>query len=273
MEKDNIKPIFEYSDYKSYVLDLVAAYPKEGRGVFGKLAKALNVSSVLISQIFKGDKDLQIDHTIPLCKFFVLNELETEYFVALVSRKRAGNKELRHFYEQQIFQIQNKALNLKNHLNNNNEVSDEAKTEFYSTWIYAAIRNSCALPEVQTIDDLAELYRLPLNVLEEKVQFLLKNNLIAEGEEGLKLGIGSTHIPKESSLVHSHRKNWRLKAIDSFSNNDPEDLFFVAPMVISEDLAIKLRADLVDLIKGLYRDAPEGDPEVTCCLNIDLFRF
>ncbi|MCF8059414.1 MAG: TIGR02147 family protein [Bacteriovoracaceae bacterium] len=265
--------IYEYLDYKEYIINLASTYPKGGRGLFGKMAKALGVSSVLVSQIFKGAKDLQLDHAILLCKFFELNELETEYFVALLSKQRAGNKTLRDFYNQQIFQLQTRALNLKNHLPKKNEVSEESKTEFYSSWIYSAIRQSCALEEVKTIEDLQELYSLPPHILQEKVNFLIKNNLLVKNKEGLNLGIGSTYLSKESSLVHSHRKNWRLKAIDSFSNNNPEDLFFVAPMVISEDLAVKLRAKFVEMIKELYEEAPKAAPEVTCCLNIDFFRF
>ncbi len=273
MRENKTTPIYDFLDYKLYILHLVSTYPKEGRGVFGKMAKAIGVSSVLISQIFKGSKDLQLDHAIGVCDFFEMTELETQYFIALLSKQRAGNKALRDFYNKQIYDIQNQALNLKSYIKNKDEVSEEAKSEFYSTWIYAAIRQSCALEEIKSIDDLSELYSLARDIVEEKVNFMLRNNLLSQTDEGLTLGIGSTHISKDSPLVHSHRKNWRLKAIDSFSNHNPEDLFFVAPMVISEEMADKLRAKLVSYIKELYDEAPKHDPEVTCCLNIDLFRF
>ncbi|EQC52651.1 hypothetical protein M901_2895, partial [Bacteriovorax sp. DB6_IX] len=52
MSEKELSPIYEYLDYKQYINDLISTYPKEGRGVFSKLAKSINVSSVLISQIY-----------------------------------------------------------------------------------------------------------------------------------------------------------------------------------------------------------------------------
>ncbi|OIQ20848.1 MAG: hypothetical protein BM556_02575 [Bacteriovorax sp. MedPE-SWde] len=270
---NKLEPIFEYSDYKKYTLELISTYPKEGRGVFSQLSKSLNVSSVLISKIFKGDKDLSIDQAVLTCDFFEFNELESDYFITLVSKARAASTETRKYFEKKLYDLQLKALDVKNRISKQNEISEEAKCEFYSSWIYTAIRQSCALEEINTEEDLCEIFKLPAHTIREKVEFLKNNGLLKEENNTLSLGMNSTYLSKDNPLIHSHRKNWRLKAIDSFTNNNENDLFFVAPMVISEEIATKLREKLLSVIQELYKDAPEQDAEATYCLNIDLFNF
>jgi uncharacterized protein (TIGR02147 family) len=273
MAEKELTPIYEYLDYKKFVAELIATFPKEGRGVFSKLAKSINVSSVLISQIFKGVKDLTIDQAILTANFFEFKELETEYFVNLVSKARAATPELRKFYDQKIFDIQNKSLDIKNRINKQENISDEAKAEFYSSWMYSAIRLSCALEEISNVQEITEFFNLHEPLVQEKVDFLLKNGLLKEEDGALQIGVNSTHLGKDNPLVHGHRKNWRLKAIDSFSNNNVNDLFYVAPMVVSEDIAVKLREKILQFIEELYKEVPKEAPETTYCLNIDFFNF
>lgn len=273
MSEKELSPIYEYLDYKQYINDLISTYPKEGRGVFSKLAKSINVSSVLISQIFKGEKDLTIDQAILTSQFFEMKELETEYLITLVSKARAATLELRKYYDQKIFEIQNKSLDIKNRITKTEDISDGAKAEFYSNWLYSGIRLSCALDEISNVKEIAEFFNLQEPLVKEKVDFLLKNGLLKEEDGALQIGVNSTHLGKDNPLVHNHRKNWRLKAIESFANNNANDLFYVAPMVVSEDIAVKLREKILHFIEELYKEVPKEAPETTYCLNIDFFNF
>jgi adenylosuccinate lyase len=51
------------------------------------MAQAIGSTSTIMSQVFKGDRQLTLEQASDLCRFFGFTELETEYFIALVEFK------------------------------------------------------------------------------------------------------------------------------------------------------------------------------------------
>ena len=56
--------IFEFDSYKDYVKTHVESLPNGGRGEWGRIARAIGVNSTMVSQIFKGPKDLSIEQAL-----------------------------------------------------------------------------------------------------------------------------------------------------------------------------------------------------------------
>ena len=82
--------VFLAKDYKELVNNMVKSRPNNGRGEFKKISEFLGVSSVLVSQIFKGSKNISIEQGHKLGSYFGFIDLEKRYFVALISYCRAG---------------------------------------------------------------------------------------------------------------------------------------------------------------------------------------
>jgi plasmid maintenance system antidote protein VapI len=90
--------IFEFAEYKTFVNQKIKSMPKGGHGQFLKIAKILNVHTTMVTHIFKGDSNLSIEQGLKLANYLGLNELETEYFVALINQARAANQDSRNFF-------------------------------------------------------------------------------------------------------------------------------------------------------------------------------
>ncbi len=76
--------IFEYRDYREFMVELLHSMPKRGHGVLTQWAKALRVSIPLMSQILKGIKGMTHETADDLSRHLGLSEKEIDYFLLLV---------------------------------------------------------------------------------------------------------------------------------------------------------------------------------------------
>src|SRR2546430_13286005 len=87
--------LFEFTEYKQYVQNWLKNMPKNGHGQLSRIAKHLNISSVSVSHIFNGPRELSEEQAVELAEFFGFSELESEYFLLLVQLERAGTHKLK----------------------------------------------------------------------------------------------------------------------------------------------------------------------------------
>ena len=81
--RETMLPIYNFNDYKEFINSLVQKCPNRGRGVYARLAKFMDVSSVLVSQVLKGDRNFSRDKLFLVTQFFELDEINTEYLITL----------------------------------------------------------------------------------------------------------------------------------------------------------------------------------------------
>ena len=87
--------LFEQTDYKAYLLALIATYPSKGRGIHRSMAEAIRCQVAYISHVLAGDYHFSIEQAEASARFFGLSRAESEFFVLLVSHNRSGTTELR----------------------------------------------------------------------------------------------------------------------------------------------------------------------------------
>jgi uncharacterized protein (TIGR02147 family) len=264
--------VFDYSNYKKYVVDLVASMPKKGRGQYSKIALQLKINTVVVSQIFSGTRDLTLEQAYMLTQFFGMNELEKEYFLNLVQKEKASHHELKKHFEQKLKEIKSKSQDLKEIIESQ-ELDDEAKFQFYSQWYYSAIRLSTLLPGHNSAEAIAQKLKLPLKRVKEVVEFLLRYGLLAEEKEKLKIGPLKTHIGADSPYVIRHHTNWRMKSLENMESLNESEFFFTAPMVLSEEMMAELKRKILELVQDMQEKIKHAKDEKMACLNIDLFEL
>ncbi len=265
--------IFEYSDYKQFVVERVAQMPHKGRGQFRLMGLHLNLGSTVISQIFKGARDLTPEHGVKLCDFLGLAEIESKYFMTLLLKARAGTHELKNYYLKEEEKLKKEGQQIKSRITVHQEITEEHKALFYSDWIYSGIRMLSAVGKYNTVDDFAEYFRLPRSRVQQVVEFLLRTGLCVEENGIIKVGPQSTHLDNKSPLVNSHRKNWHLKAIEKMNGQNDDDLFYSAPMSLSREDRGIIREELVGVISKTLKRVHKSNEENVACLNIDWFEF
>jgi uncharacterized protein (TIGR02147 family) len=266
--------IFEYTDYKQYISEWVSSRPKQGRGLYSKIASELRTNTVTISQVFRGERQLTPEQGLVLAKFINLNTKETEAFLVMIQIARASTQDLKDYYLQKFNDLKKETQELSKRLDINQPLSNEARAQFYSDWTYSGLRLYCAREDMETFDDIIKAIGLKKQNLQVVLNFLLDNGLVKYQEDGrLTIGMLSTHLESNSPYINNLRRNWRLLALDKTLERNKEDLFYSAPMVISKADIPRIREKLLSFITELTKEISESQCEETACLNIDWFRF
>jgi uncharacterized protein (TIGR02147 family) len=265
--------IFEYADYRLYVVERIQKLPKRGRGEFQKIAKTLGMHTSSISQVFKGLKGLTPEQGSRLAEHLGLNDLESDYLLNLVEKERAGTKDLQARIEKRLHKIREMASQLVNRLPRDQVLSEESKALFYSNWFYSAIRLATDIEGLQTIEALSEYFSLQPALVNEVLQFLLACGLCVEQDGLYKMGPKRTHLEATSPLISRHHMNWRMKAIErSTKLEHSEELQLSSPVVLSKKDALYVKSLLMTQIQDVLKTAAPSRSEALYCLNVDWFK-
>ncbi|MEC9281460.1 MAG: TIGR02147 family protein [Bdellovibrionota bacterium] len=267
------KGIFDFKICRKFLEYYIESLPKRGRGFPRKLAKAIDVSPVVISQVLSGARMFTTEQAFATADFLDLSPLEKDYFMAIVNKERAGTKALSQYYNEQASIALGKHSEIQNRIKNTKELDDNVKAIYYSEWYYSAIKLIVCNPEVNTAEDIAEVLPIPLQRIREVLQFLEEYQLIAKNGTSYSWKASSTHVPASSPLVNRHHQNWRVRAANNMlrEKDNTEEIFFTSPMIIDGACAVKLRERILNFISSSQKLTTEAPSDKLFCLNIDLF--
>ena len=265
--------IFEFNDYKKFLLSYLKGLPKKGHGEAGKMARSMGVNSTMVSQVLRGHTHLSQEQSFKLTKHLGLSSLETEYFMNLVSMNRAGDHETAAYFAKQLQRLQNLNLSIKDRLNLQSDLTEENQAQYYSHWFYSAIWLLTAIPETQTREALAQRLNLPIDMVSRTLEFLQEIGLVREEKGHYKIHGTHIHVPDTSPHVRRHHMNWRTQAIQKIETADFSNaLFFTGPTVISTKDFEKIKAVLLESLDEIQKISGPSPSEELCCLNIDWFK-
>lgn len=258
-------------DYRDFIELKIKAHPLKGKGVKTKWAQHLGVNSSFISQVLKGQKELSPEQGVQTAEFFSLGEHEKEYLTYLVLWDRATNPDYKSILEKQLFKIEEQYKKLDWRTQPEVKMPLEQQAIFYSDWVYSAIRQSVAIPNINTPQALAEKLQLPLVKINDVLVFLLQTGLVEERNGKLFIGPARTHIDSTSPWIKNHHSNWRIQAIEHVMSSNPNKLHFSAPLTISKKDIPTVREFCTELIEKTSNVVKESKSEVFYCMNIDWF--
>ncbi len=265
--------IFEFNNYKNFIRSYLKTLPKRGHGQYRKFAQALGMHTTLVSQVFNGDKDLNLDQASDLSDFLGLNAAEADYFLTLVEHARAASYRLKQKLQTRLENSREKSKTLKTHIDESQDLSDENKAIFYSRWYYAAIHLLVEIEKFNAPEEIAKHLNLPIAGVREALEFLTGVGLCLKQNNKYKVGKTRTFIPKDSFLVTRHHQNWRLRSQLAMENLSVDELVVTAPVTLTKNDAELVHREIIQLIKGLNKMIEHPKPEVAYCLNVDWFKI
>lgn len=265
--------IYEFTSYKAYLEGQIHALPKRGRGEMTRIAHALDVHTTMVTHVLKGKLQFTLEQTLKLADHWALNELETEYLVALVQLERAGDKRAKVFCRKRVDELRSRALNLSNRLDTKNELSESDRAQFYSSWIYTYLRLLSAINEFSSEQAMAKATGLSLSSVRVALEFLVSRGLCIEQNGKIKYGPTHTYLEAASPLVVTHHLNWRRKSSERFDQLRPEDLVFTYPVAMSEKEFLVVREKLVQFIEEFKKTVTPSPSENLYCLNLDWLKM
>jgi len=263
--------IFDYQDYKKYINDYIKTLPQNGRGQYHKMAKVLNTSTSLISQIFKSDREMTMEQGYLLANYLKLDLPETRYFITMLSLAKAGNYKLKTFFSSELKLQKKEADKLNQRLKVNQILKDEEMAIFYSDALYSKVRLLTSLPHINSPEDLAKVTDVEIDKINEVLKFLMEKGLVVYQSKKLEMGPSRTHVSKDSPFLKNHHRNWRLKSIERQSLDTSEDLFFTGPMTIEKKHYQEIKELLTKTLEKIFSTLEKTKAEGFYCLNMDFF--
>ncbi len=264
---------YRYEDYRELLQDWLKSQPKAGRGIAQRLAEHLRVSTVLVSQVLNGSRSLQPEYAYGLAQFMGLTPNETEYFLLLVQYENAGTAEYKAHLKKRIESSQTSALQVKNRVTKDIQLSEEAKAKFYSHWLYSAVRLLTDIPDLQTPRALAKALNLDGARVSEILEFLVEQKLCLQESGKYKMAVRSTHLENGSPWIYSRQLQWRQKGLQEMEKAGQNSLFYTGPMVLSEKDKVWVREQLIQIIRTVTERVRNSPSESLMCLNLDWFEL
>ncbi len=267
--------IFDFQDYKTYINDYVSSLPNLGRGEYGRIAKAASISSTLVSQVFKGERELTLDQAFLIAEYLNLNSDEGTYFELLVLKQRSGIKRKSEMYQAKIIDLQKKNKSFKKHIKPKKlELTQKEEIKYYTEWLHSALRLISEIKGYQHIEEISLKLKIDLNIIKESAEFLSKVGLV-EYNNGVVRGLKKNiHQEKSSPLDSLRQQTWRMKALENFQRKKREDYFFNALMTINSKQIDEIKEILQSSVGLIGKQVGQTTvPDEMMCLNIDFFEI
>lgn len=262
-----MKSIFEFPNYQSFLLD----YFQQKRGNQSRLGEHLACRSSFLTQVIDQRVELSMEQAHKIPDFLGLSKNEKFAFILLVQKEKIQDAQGKKFLDEQIKELNVQNKTIKGRLENIEELSDEAKARYYSSWIYGAVHILCAFENIRDIDDLSAHLKMDVASLSECVQFLLEHRLLEGGPRELKIGKRQIHLGHDSRYVHSHHTNWRLKAIEKLSLQKAQGTHFSSLIGISKKDAEPINEILLRAVSEINQVVQKSGEEAAYVVNLDFF--
>lgn len=272
MTNKTTKPnLFEFSDYRAYILKWIESRPNGGRGAKSVIAETSRCHLAYISQVLKGNSHFSLEQAESLNALFEHGEEESIFFLLLVEFGKAGTHSLQKHFEKQIQKILNERLLLKNRFTDKKTLIPENQVIYYSHWAYCAIHMAVLNPNLRSPGEIAKYFDISITKTLEILDFLTSVGLIKKEGTDFFPGDVRIHLGNDSSMISKHHSNWRIQAIRSLERETPQELHYSGVISISKEDLPKVREALVralETVRGIVKDSAD---ETVYCYALDFF--
>ena len=274
-----MKSVFEFDDYQLFLRTWIKNQAHNGRGEINRLAGYLNVNSTLISQVLSQRKEFSFDQAFKVTQFLGLDESETDFFLALLQKARAGTHSYKTYLEKKKTSLRKSSTNLKTRITKDRELTDFEKATYYSSYLYSAIRLYCDLVSLgktniqgKTLTEISDYFGIKRDLALQHLQFLITCGLIKKVEDQYQSTNEMIFIGRDSALITRHHVNWRLQSLKRIESISEDELCFTFPLSISKKDFLVVREELVKVLQRIQTISKSSASEEVVFINIDCLR-
>lgn len=265
--------VFEYTNYKLFVDKKLTALGKNQRGYKQKAAEYIGCQPSYLSQVLNGKPHLTLEQAYKLNRFFHHDTMESRYFILLIEHSRAGTKELKDFFAEQLNELKQTRFDLKKRLQDTEQISTEAMNKYYSTWYYCAVHMALAVPEMQDVRLIAQRFHLSENTVADVIQFLESSGLIEKKNGRYLFTKMKIHLGRDSDFIQRHHINWRSQTLQSVEKNLAHDLHFSSVFALSKSDFETVKEIFINAIEFANKVIDTSDSQEVCAIALDVFRY
>jgi uncharacterized protein (TIGR02147 family) len=265
------KNVFDFNTYRPY-LQMKLGGIKTRDGSKSKFSESVNMKLSYLSQVLQEKVHISLEQAERGNNFFKHSDDESHYFLLMVQKDRSGTHQLKKYFEDQMRAVLGKRKIVRERIQMLNELKQEDRTIYYSSWIYAAVHIAVTIPEFQKRDSLSLLLGVPHKRLDKVLEFLIESGLILENKGSYIPAVKQIHLTPDTFELTKHHVAWRQRAIDSIERRGLDESFHYSGVVsLSEGDVLKVKETLINALKNaisIIKDSPE---QKLCCMNLDFF--
>jgi uncharacterized protein (TIGR02147 family) len=266
--------VYDFDNPVTYIRNYIKQLPAgQKRGAYNRMAKSAGIFPSYLSQILKGERQLNADQSISIADYMKLNEFETRYFLRISDLSRAQTKKLKEQILKELEEIKATHHQIAKSVDFEKiQLSPQNLEKFYSSWMYIAARLLVAVPGHADVFSISQ--RLGISEIDAKyiLNFLVRTGLCVSENTKLKVGPMHTHLEQTSPLIAHHHANWRLKAMNKHHILNPtKELAYSLALTLSKKDAVVIRGMILELVKNLRSISDPSPPETLYAFNLDWF--
>jgi len=268
------REITTYTDYRKLLQDWISDLPNRGRGVRSQLAQAMGCRIAYVTHVLSGRAELSAEQAEAATRHLGWIGVEKEFFLLLVQFNRAGTPALREFYSVQLQKLKHRMERQNSKLGIRGTLGKEAQAIYYSHAHYTAIHMLALIPEMQTTTAISKRLGIAERTVSEILAALTQMGLLKREGARFVPTESAIHLEKNSPFIPQHHTNWRLRAIESFSNSRNEENMHYSYVVTcgKKDLE-KIKTRMREALRGVISEIKDSPDETLTAINLDCFEW
>jgi uncharacterized protein (TIGR02147 family) len=263
--------VFAFDDYRAYLRKRIES-EETSRGLITRMANAAQCQRSHLSRVISGTLHLTPDQALGLTRHWNFNDDETDYFLTLVDRDRAGSPALRARLGNRLQASRRKQEDLTKRLKRMEVIPTGIDSTYYSAWYWSAIHILVSIPEFQTIEAISRRLALPDLMVKNCLEALEQQGLVKNSGKNWKIGSASIHLPRNTPVIGVHHNNWRQRAVMDAVQPGSDGVHYTVVQSLSVRDFEKLKAMMLRWIDEYAAVASPSQEQELICFACDLFR-
>lgn len=262
--------VFDYLDSRAYLVDDVERNGKV-TGYKTKLAAAAGCQKSYLSQVLRGHWNLTQEHGLGLCQFWNFSELETDYFLELVSYTKVSLPGLKQRIKKKLQTIKSSHQDLGSRFQEN-KVAERNQKIYYSSWHFGALHILSSIPAYQTVEAMSSRLSLPPAFIKDCLLELKRMGLVKDVQGRWEIQHGHIHLSRTSELNSFNHSNWRQRAVLDSQSKDTDGLHYTVVQSQSVEDFQKIKDLLLKTIDQTRKVVASSREEEAVGFCLDFFR-
>lgn len=263
--------IFNFSTHYDYLKARLD--PRHApRGIKSQFSESIQILPAFLSQVLKEKYALSLEQADLANHFFDHSEEESEFFILLTSKDRAGSVSLRKRYQTQINNLLEKRKLLIERLGKKKEISNEAQGVYYSSWHFSAVHVACTIENLRNRKAISEHLNIPFEIVGKILNFLEQHSLITKDLDSYKTTENWLRLSKDSPHIIKHHTNWRLRAISDLEIQTDNDLHYSGIFSIDEKTALQTKEEFLTFLKKQTKSFETAKETDLFAIGVDFFK-
>lgn len=262
--------LFQFSSYREVVESLMAN--SKEKVLRGDLAKAAGCSSSWITRAFTGSVQLTPDQLLGIATYFHLNELETDYLLALLDLERAASLLLKKRIKAKLDRIKKESRELRIPVKPAATLSESDSFKYYSSWLYAAVHVATMIQKFSPAE-LSEKFKVDMGSVLKILKELEQMGLVV-GQSGCwQASSQNLHLSATNHIAKLGHINWRNRSIYHLQNPTSEGLHYSGPHCLSRKDISVISEKLKEVLMECRQIIDESPAEAMALLCLDWYQL